>query len=69
MLEQSRLFLKSFVSDLARVTQSVTERIIMTLYGPNAIPVPIMDFFEDKIAFPGWITVFELILMDKGLLL
>ena len=25
--------------------------------------------FEDKIAFPGWITVFELILMDKGLLL
>ena len=44
----------------------------MTLYGPNAIPVPITDFiqtFDDKIAFPGWITVFELILMDKGLLL
>ena len=29
----------------------------MTLYGPNAIPVRIMDFiqtFEDEIAFPGW---------------
>ena len=68
MLEQSRLFLKYFVSDLARVTRSVIERI-MKLYGPNAIPVPITDFiqtFEDKIAFPGWITVFELILMDKG---
>ena len=63
MLEQSRLFLKSFVSDLARVTRSVIERIIMTLYGLNAIPVPITDF---KIAFPGWITAFELILMDKG---
>ena len=39
---------------------------------PNAIPVPITDFiqtFEDKIAFLWWITVYELILMDKGLLL
>ena len=72
MLGQSRLFLKSFVSDLARVTLSVIERIIMTLYGLNAIPVPITDFiqtFEDKIAFLRWITVFELILMDKIILL
>ena len=44
----------------------------MTLYGQNAIPARIMDFiqtFEDKIDFPGWIAVLELIVMDKGLLL
>ena len=72
MLQQSRLFLNSCVSDLARVTRSVIERIIMTLYGPNAIAVRIMDFIqtlEDKIAFPGWIAVLELVLMDKELLL
>ena len=42
----------------------------MTLYGPNAIPVRIMDFiqtFEDIIAFPGWIAVLELILLDQRL--